>query len=377
MTNTLTTHQDCADFVHGCLFMGTGGGGDPDVGMAALVEALDDGIDLGWVHADDIDDDAVTATVYTSGSVAPTDEASVQDLIRSLRLDTATTMSDAMTRAVRELESHLGQPIAALVAVELGASNTPEPIVTAARLGIPIVDGDYTGRAAPEELQSTPFINDIASVPFSSVDTWGNVALVTNTPNAYMLERITKMLSIAGIHGTAVASTPLSGRDMKRILVPGTLSTCLAIGRAARKAVAAGTDPVTAALDAVGGWRLFDGVVTAKEWEDRDGYMYGTVDIEGIGASEGRHLRSWFKNENHVTWLDGEPWVCSPDLVTFVDPTTARGFTSTVIAEGDNVVAVGMRSPDVFRSPDALQRGCGPSYFGFADIAYRPIETLM
>jgi hypothetical protein len=24
----------------------------------------------------------------------------------------------------------------------------------------------------------------------------------------------------------------------------------------------------------------------------------------------------WFKNENHILWLEGEPWMCSPDLQT-------------------------------------------------------------
>ena len=76
--------------------------------------------------------------------------------------------------------------------------------------------------------------------------------------------------------------------------------------------------------------------MTAKDWEDRGGYMYGTTHIRGTGAHEGHTLDVWFKNENHVSWLDGEPWVCSPDLVTLAYR-DGEGTTNTLIDEGDEV----------------------------------------
>ena len=51
----LETLQDCEDFAQGCLFMGTGGGGDLDWGMGMLKEALADGITLEWVDVDKFD----------------------------------------------------------------------------------------------------------------------------------------------------------------------------------------------------------------------------------------------------------------------------------------------------------------------------------
>ena len=47
----LTTIQDCEDFVSGCLFMGTGGGGDVDWGMGMLRAALGDEVVDHYVHA--------------------------------------------------------------------------------------------------------------------------------------------------------------------------------------------------------------------------------------------------------------------------------------------------------------------------------------
>lgn len=100
--------------------------------------------------------------------------------------------------------------------------------------------------------------------------------------------------------------------------------------------------------------------------------MIGTLEIAGTVGSANRSMRVWFKNEIHVTWLDGQPWICSPDLVTLVDPITGRGFTNTDIRVGDEVTAVGMRGLQVMRRPDLLATASGPRYFGF-DVPYVPI----
>lgn len=374
---TLSTERDIHDFIEGCLALGTGGGGDPEEGLASLRGALTEGLEIGWVPLNEIDDDAMTVTGYAAGSIAPPDEATAE-LIQSLHLKDMTTFDDALRLAIEELGRHLGSSIDALVPVEIGASNTPGPLVAAARLGIVVPDGDYSGRAVPDEMQGTPFINDVRSDPFTSVDAWGNIAVVPHVANPYMLERISKMLSIAGIHGTSIASTPLAGRDMKRIIVPGTLSKALNLGRATHEARIQDEDPVDALVDAADGWRLFDGVVRTKDWEDRDGYMFGSITIDGSRpAGEGSELRLWFKNENHVSWLDGDPWVCSPDLLTIVDAATGRGFTSTDVKPGDRVSVVAMRGLPIFRTDDALRNAFGPEYFGFPDVPYVPVEDLV
>ena len=375
-TQAITSVADCSDFIDGCLFVSTGGGGDPDTGMSILEAALAEGLSLGWSDKSLISDGALTAMVYGMGSIAPTG-ADQDEVLRSLGVgDEPRSEAQAMQDALGVLSEYLGEPIDCIVVAELGAYNSPAPLAVAARLGIPVVDGDYSGRAVPEEMQSTPHAYGVASDPLVSVDRWGNTAIVAKAANSYMLERVGRHLSMAGITGTAVASTAIRGSRMKEILVPRTLSQCLEIGRACRLGVSRGDDPIEAALQVVGGWRLFEGTVTGKEWEDSGGFMVGTLDIAGTGPSAGRSLRAWFKNEIHVTWLDGRPWVCSPDLVTLVNPQTGRGYTNTAIDAGDEVVAVGMRGLGVMREPSILASASGPAYFGF-DAPYVPIEQLM
>jgi len=365
--------QDCEDFVRGCLFMATGGGGSVAWGMGMLRSALEEGLTLEWVDADEIADDALTVTPYGMGSIAPPSQETLDEIER---VGLVNKFGDhSMEEAVKELGKYLGKPIGCLVAAELGAGNTPAPLVTGARLGIPVVDGDYAGRAIPDEMQGTPYLYGKHSWPFASVDMWGNVSIVTYTVNPHMLERIGKMLAVAAYGSTTMAATPLPGHEMKEILVRGTLSQCLALGRAMRQAREAGQDPIDAALATTGGWRLFEGVVTGKDWEDRGGYMYGTTHIQGTGEYQGHKLDVWFKNENHITWLDGEAWVCSPDLVTLAYR-DGEGTTNTLIEEDDEIVAMGMKGLEAFRTEFGLNEAAGPRYYGF-DIDYVPIEELM
>lgn len=370
----LETLQDCEDFIRGCLFMGTGGGGSIEWGMELFTKALEDGIPLEWVDASEIPDDTLTVTPYGMGSLAPQTEET-KNLIKKMALEDCYGHR-SMEQAINELAEYMGKPIGGIVAAELGAGNTPAPLVTGGRLGIPVVDGDYAGRAIPDEMQGTPYLYGKDSWPFSSVDKWGNVAIVKYTVNPYMLERIGKMLAVAAFGHTTMAATPLPAAEMKEILVPGTLTKCFNLGKNMRLAREQHKDVIDAVIEAIGGWRLFEGVVTRKDWEDRDGYMFGTTYIKGRGDYAGHDLKVWFKNENHVTWLDEKPWICSPDLVTLAYKDSGEGTTNTLIKEGDEVVAVGMKGLTAFREQKILDEAAGPRYYGF-DIDYVPIEEIM
>ena len=204
--------QDCEDLVSGCLFMGTGGGGGVEWGLGMLRAALKEGLSLEWQDVEEIPDDALTITCYGMGSLAPVSQATLEEIERAGLRDRYGDR--AMEQAVKELAEYMGRPIGCLVAAELGAGNTPAPLVTGARMRIPVVDGDYAGRAVPDEMQGTPFLFGKHSWPFSSVDHWGNIAIVKYTVNPHMLERIGKMLAVAAYGHTTMAATPLPGREV-------------------------------------------------------------------------------------------------------------------------------------------------------------------
>jgi DUF917 family protein len=369
----LSSMQDCQDLMRGCLVMGTGGGGSAEWGREVFTATLEEGLEIQWVDVDDIPDDAWTVTPYGMGSIAPASPETQAEITRVGLVDRLG--HEAIDVAVREMEEYAQVKIGAIVPVELGAGNTPAPLVTGARLGIPVVDGDYAGRAIPEEMQGTPYLYDKKGWPFTSVDRWGNVCIVKEACSLHMMERIGKMLSVAAYEGCSIAAYLLPGQEMKQIVVRDTLTKSLELGRTIRQARERGEDPVLASVEFAGGWLLFEGQVVKKEWEDRQGYMFGTIYIEGTGEFSGRAFKVWFKNENHVSWLDDEPFVTSPDLVAVVERESGEGITNTLVEAGQDVAVIGMKGLESFRSEKGLA-GAGPRYFGF-DIEYVPIEERM
>jgi DUF917 family protein len=167
----------------------------------------------------------------------------------------------------------------------------------------------------------------------------------------------------------------MTGADLRRVAIPGTLSRALAVGRAIRAARESGQDPLTAAAAALGGWVLFTGVVTARPWESRDGYMLGETLIEGRGDRRGQRMRIWYKNENHAAWVDGRPLVTSPDLIMVADAATGEPYTNTDLPVGAEVGVLAAPAPAVFRTPQGLA-ALGPAHFGL-DVPYTPVEATM
>ncbi|MCE1255111.1 MAG: DUF917 domain-containing protein [Anaerolineae bacterium] len=373
----IKTEQDCIDFLSGLKLLGTGGGGSMESGMELLKGALDEGLEIKWINAGDMADDAFSCTPYGSGSISedvPKTNAQIEALGKKIGTPVKYG-TRAIEAAVHELEDYCKVKIGALVPVELGPANTPAPMVTAARLGIPVIDGDYSGRAVPEDMQTTYFLKGVKTYPAAIVDWWGNVLILKEAATTEMGERIGKMISVASYGAVYIASILLNAADTRSMVVPGTLTLSLELGQAIHTAKKAGLDPVAAAVKRLSGWRFFEGEVIGKDWENKNGVMVGTTHIRGKGEFAGQSMDVYFLNENHVAFLDNKPYVFSPDLIILANPETCEGYTNTEIKTGDPVVVLGSKGYDVFRSEFALKY-FGPRYWGF-DVDYTPIEKVL
>ena len=188
-------------------------------------------------------------------------------------------------------------------------------------------------------------------------------------------ERLGKMISTIATGLCGETFFTMKAKEMKEFLVPGTLTESLEIGRTIRAAREEGKDPVEAVVDFLSGWVLFKGRVEKKEWEDRDGYMFGTTHIKGTGEFQDQEFRIWFKNENHISWINDKPFVSSPDLIEVVELETAEPITNPGIREGQNVAVVGMRARKQYTNKRAIEL-LGPAHYGF-NIEHTPIENIL
>jgi uncharacterized protein len=366
----ITTATDIDDFLRGANFMSASGGGDPVVERAQLLADLDAGREIGWVPLSGLD--GTTFSVCYSGSIAPESFDDPEERARAL--GGRRVHDHPFVQAVRLLEEVLGATCAGLVSIELGGINTGAILSAASRLGVPLVDGDYAGRAIPELHATAPHVHGAQVLPFACVDHFGNEVIIRSSPSNAWAERISKHLALSSLGLIACAFAPIGVAEVGEIYVPGTMTECLALGRAIREARERGDDPVAAAAAALDGWVLFRGTVVGRDWANT-GYMDGTHELEGTGELAGRRLKVWFRNENHVSWLDGEPWVASPDLIEFCDPRSGEPLVNTYLELGQEIAVVGRRRRDQFDSEGGLA-ALGPRHFGF-DLEFRGIETLV
>jgi DUF917 family protein len=355
----------------GVNFLSASGGGDPVEESKRLLADLEEGLELTWKPIEEFDPEALLCTACFSGSIAP-EAIERQGLDESLA--PGERVDRPMVAAIEALERELGRPIDGIVSIEIGGINTGSILDAAAATGKPLVDADYAGRAIPELNATTLNVFDMPVLPWASADDFGNEIVIRAAASNGFAERIGKHLaqSSFGLIGCALAALP--AKTVAEISVHGTLTECLTLGRAIRLAQEAGYDPVVAAARALDGWVLFRGAIVEREWEDT-GYMVGFHTIEGEGHFEGRRLRLWFKNENHVSWLDDEPYVASPDLLEACHADTAEPLVNTYLERGDRVAVVGMQRRSVWDSEAGLA-SLGPAHFGWPDFPFQPIEQL-
>ena len=373
-TKKLTNIQEATDFVRGCTFYATGGGGLPENGIESLMSEINE---KGFVQITDISeipDDAVAVCPFLMGSIAPHDEATLKEMAGFGFIDGVNKEKARLAKAIQELEAYIGVKTTVVVPIELAGANTSGPISAGSSLGMMAVDGDYCGRAIPEILQITPYLYDRKWLPVASVDEWDNVCIIKKATNLRVVERIGKLIS-AGAYGLAgQAGFIMSGKELKETVIAGTLSKSYELGKFIREAQEAHLDHIPQKIaEKVGGWVLAEGKRTDFEDEDRIGCYWGTTTIQSDAGDE---YKIWFKNENHVCWKNGEPFVSSPDLICVVDRHTGEPIPNPKMRQAQEVAIIVLPCDERLRQ-DKIKKVLDPQYFGFEDISYVPVEERM
>ena len=367
----LKTAQDVEDFVRGCTFFGTGGGGLPESGTKTLLEELDAKTFIGWVDPVEIPDDALVASTFFMGSVAPPTPQE-QDELKSLGLTEALfTEKEMLLQALEELGEHLQKPVFAIVPPEIGAANGPGPLAVGAHAKLFVVDGDYAGRSVPE-IQCTTFCMTKRRLwPLACVDRFGNVTVIKRAASVDALEKLARFPANATYGLAGQASFVLSGKEMKETVIPGTLTLSYALGRFIRESRKLGGDIAKLISAYIEGWLLIEGKITSKEEKKTAGYLSGSIDI-----SDGKKkLTLWFRNETHLASLDGKAVVMSPDIVSVVRAGSGEPTIHAQLEPGDEVSVIGARAPRQLRTNAGIA-AMGPRHWGY-DFDYVPIEELV
>lgn len=368
-TMRLTTRQDVEDWVHGLALFGTGGGGGPaPQAIERLWAAIESGVAAGWTDIDDLPEDTWTFSVAGVGGTTPAEGPDPELLRRTgLTAHRHPDYLDAVLEAARTLTALHGVEPGAVIAVELGTSNTVTPLLVAAALGVPLVDGDYCGRAKPEIQQSLLEIEGRGVWPLVFVDRWGDVVHIPRAISTAMVDRIGRHLCSAALGGVAVARSLLPAGEARTAIVRGSCSAALAAGRVLREARQQGADPISALVRRLGGVHLFDGIVERTDAHPDSGYQFllCTHHLRGDGRFTGRSCSIWVKNEHHIVWVDGVARATSPDIISVHDRASGLPLTNHEIEAGRAVAVIAAPPLDArWRTPKGIEL-LGPRAFGF------------
>ncbi len=367
------TPADIDPLLEGLAILGTGGGGSPEWGKAIMQNDFAHGRQPHIIPLDEIADDATVVSGGIMGSVKRLEEFGTEAIMAHWEEQFEL---EAVTRV---MEGILGRKIDHMVPFEVGGLNTPVVLSLGARLGIPIIDGDALGRSAPET-QMTSFIgHGVSLTPMPLIDYNGNVVIVQSAVDPTYPDQLGRWVVTNGGGLGANNHYPMTGRQAKGAVVPGTISKALHLGRVVQAARQRGADPIAAVATEIGGVLLFVGEITRLDEEEKLGFYFTTATVQGKNASDGRTARLVIKNETMLLEIDGKVRVMFPDLVLLLDPATGRGLMSVELKAGTSVALVGVpchpRLREAVRS-EVGAKAFSPARYGRPDLAYRPMEEL-
>lgn len=353
----LLTEQNIEDIALGAAVLGTGGGGDPYIGMLMAKQAIRDYGPVELYTLDELDDDDLIIPTAMMG--APT--VMVEKMPNG----------DDIVNAFQAVGKYIGKPVRATMSIEAGGMNSVVPIYVAARLRIPMVDCDGMGRAFPELQMVTHTIHGIDATPMAMSDERGNTVLM-ETINNQWTERFARSVTVDMGAMAMIALYAATVQELKACAVLGTMSQAEEIGKTIRAARVQEEDPVTTVREHVGGYLIFKGKIGDVERRTEAGFAKGDAYLEGLDEYAGQQLQLSFQNEHLVAKINGEIKVSVPDLITVLDIDTGEPITTEAMRYGYRVAIIGIPCSHHWRTEAGLAL-VGPEYFGY-NVAYVPVE---
>lgn len=365
--------EDLEPLLEGLAIFGTGGGGSPNWGREIILNDFKRGREYTIIDPDEIEDDAVVVSGGIMGSVKTLDNMNFDELLEYWE------DNFELEVAFREMEKEISKKIDYFVPFEMGGLNTPVILSLGARVGIPVIDGDALGRAAPET-QMTSFIgHGISLTPMPLIDLDGNVVIVRKAINPVYPDQIGRFIITRGGGLGANNHYPMSGRQLKNSVIPNTISRAIEIGRYVINARNNGEDPVQVFRKIVSGINIFNGKVNEiSEEEAAEGFYFTKIKLSGLEKDNNSSCELIIKNETMACWKNGELQIVFPDLLCMLDPKTGRGIMSIELKKNLELKLVAIPCHERLR--EALKHADGKIAFSSKrygqNIKYVPLEEL-
>ena len=360
------TRQNLEDILFGAVILGAGGGGDINEGRALIDTALAAGKTFDLVGVDEVPDEALICTPYLLGAITPmtAEEERVYAGMQDAEID-------PLLQAYAEFQEHLGQEFYGTTPCELGGSNTAAAFFPAVMNGHKIIDADPAGRAVPEITHSTYYLAGLPAAPIYAVNQFGESFLIDKVKDDQRAETLVRALSQVSRNTIAAIDHALPMRDLRDVLIPGTISKAMHLGEICRDAIAAGQNSAALVARAGHGAVVYSGRVESVSYKTGQGFTIGQIVLSGAGS----RLKVSVKNENMACWLDDVVLATVPDLICLFDKQTGLPIANPDVMKGQEIAVVILPAPDAFRSEKGLSI-FGPAYAGVKASFISPLPLV-
>jgi len=366
--------EEIPALLEGLAILGNGGGGSPAWGRQILLNDLDHNRSWKIVDPKTIPDDWTIVSGGILASVTAIEAVEPAELIKSWEEVFPTI------EVIRLTERWIGKKVNAFVPFEPGGLNSPLAMTVSARSDIVVIDGDGLGRAAPES-QMTSFIgHGVSLTPMPLIDRYGNAVIVIDAQEPTFSDELGRWVVSRGSGLSANTLYPMSGKQLKESVIPGTFSRSLRIGKTVLEARKSQENVIPKLVEVLSAKELIQAKIEQMREEERAGFYFTVVSLGGIGSHKGKKGRLIIKNEAMLYLEDQGPRAMFPDSIYMLEPATGRGYMSVELKEGMDIAV--LASPCHPRMRKAIKtatgrQSLGPSRYGYPDLEYRPIEELL
>ncbi len=373
MANIVFNRDDIEALLAGLLIYGTGGGGAASRGRELMSMDLFMGRKLEIIDVESIEDDCFVCSGGNMGSVKATHSIDYNIQVKQWEDNFPLLHAFSMT------EKFHHRKLDYLVPFELGGGNTPIILSVAARKGIPVLDADLVGRAAPETQMAAPIGHGISLYPMCLVDDSGNSFIIVDSEMPTYADEVGRML--IGKAGRCGGNThyAMSGLQAKQNVIKGSVSKAFELGKLVLAASKKKRDGVAVVKGFTGASELFRGRIVRFSAYEKGGFYLTEAELEGMEAFQGRTCKMIIKNELMLLYVDNTLRMMFPDYGFMVYPETGLGVPSAELSEGLDIVLLGAPCHPLVRDcmhDETGFKSFGPARYGYPDMPYTPIEEL-
>ncbi len=354
----LLTPSDINDLARGAGILGSGGGGNPEMGRLMALNALKMGYTISMIAREDLPDDAFVVDYGGVGSPEVSYERPASLLEGVL--------------VIRAIEERAGKKVTALLIGEAAGSNATEPLLVAAILGIPVIDCDCMGRAFPQIDMTSCRILGTFTEHYAAISN-GIQTHIIEAANACELEDKVREATVAMGGAVSCAMTSMSGAQVKKWTIKGTISLAQAIGKSLRNA---DKQPFSVSLKAL------NDVLAQTDYKEAQVVFTGKITDLERGISKGFSIGGFtvvddreekidigFQNENLIAREHESKKILAlvPELITIVDKNNFQPICCEDLKFGQEIVVLKLAPPALMNTLDALKI-VGPKAFEIEGI---------